>query len=354
MKMALRIKFIAFIAFIPFFTSTSSFAQIGGDNTYEFLNLANPARVVALGGTIISVKDNDINLSIQNPSLLDSSMHNSLSLSYVNYFTDIQYGYATYSRTYKKLGSFSAGMQFVDYGDFTAAEVTGEITGQFTAAEYAFNLSYARPIDSLFSVGGSLKTIYSTLGDYISFGNALDFGAVYNNKKRLTSMGLVVKNLGRQWSTYSLTRESLPFEVQLGFSKKISHAPFRLNFTATHLEKWDLTYEDPSVSTTDPITGEVITQSKMSKFGDKLSRHIVFGGEILLSKSFHLRAGYNFQRRKELKVDTRSGIAGFSFGFGLRINRFHISYGYAKYHLAGGPNHFTISTNLSDFYSKKQ
>ncbi|TAL57854.1 MAG: type IX secretion system protein PorQ [Bacteroidetes bacterium] len=347
-----------FYTFIPcalyFCTLLPCYSQIGGNNTYEFLNLVNPARVVALGGTLISVKDNDLNLSIQNPSLLDSTVHNSLSMSYVDYFTDIQYGYAVYSRTFKKIGSFSAGMQFMDYGSFTSAGVTGEITGQFTAAEYALNLSYARPIDSLFSIGGTVKTIYSALEEYSSIGNAIDFGATYNNKKHLVSAALVIKNFGRQWKTYYFVREPLPFEVQIGVSKKISHAPFRINFTATHLEKWDITYSDPSIADSDPITGEVIEDSKLSKFSDKLARHIVFGGEILLSKNFHLRVGYNFQRRKELKLETRSGIAGFSFGFGLRINRFHLSYGYARYHLAGGPNHFTISTNLSEFHSKKK
>lgn len=347
-------RLITVVCFIFFLQLQSLQAQIGGNNTFEFLNLASPARIVGLGGTLISVRDNDINLSFQNPSLLDSTMHNSLSLSYIDYFTDIQYGYAAYSRTYKKLGSFSAGMQFVDYGNFTSTEVTGEVTGQFTAAEYALNLSYSRPIDSVFAVGATLKTIYSALGEYTSIGNAVDVGANYHNKKRLITAGLVIKNVGRQWSNYSLVREPLPFEIQLGVSKKINYAPFRINFTATHLEKWDLTYSDPSASSIDPITGEVIERKKLSQFADKLGRHIVFGGEILLSKNFHLRVGYNFQRRQELKIESRSGISGFSFGFGLRINRFHLSYGYARYHLAGGPNHFTLSTNLSDFHSKKK
>lgn len=337
-------------------------AQTGGNNTYEFLNLSNPARVASLGGTLISVKDNDLNLSFQNPSLLDSTMHNTLSLSYVDYFTDIKYGYAAYSRTYKKtcgersrtIGSFSAGIQFLDYGNFTSASVTGEITGQFTAAEYALNLAYARPIDSMFSVGGTLKTIYSKLGEYTSYGNALDIGAVYNNKKRLLSAAFVIKNIGKQWKTYYIVHEPLPFEIQLGVSQKIAHAPFRINVTATHLEKWDLTYTDTTLSTVDPITGETIEKSKFSKNADRLARHFVIGGEVLLTPNFNLRVGYNYQRRQELKLQSHPGIAGFSFGFGLKILRFHLSYGYAKYHAAGGPNHFTISTNFSEFYSKKQ
>lgn len=331
----------------------SSRAQIGGNNTYEFLNLALPARVIALGGTLISVKDNDINLSFQNPSLLDSAMHNSISLSYVDYFADIKYGYVGYAHRVRNIGNFSAGLQFFDGGVFTEADVTGTITGQFTASEYSFNLGYSRPVDTIFAVGATIKTIYSKLGEYTSHGNALDVGAVYNNRRKLYSMGLVIKNIGRQWKNYHIGNEPMPFEIQLGYSKKIEHAPFRINFTLTHLEKWDLTYTDPSIPATDPITGAPVKKSKFSRFSDKLARHFVFGGEIIISKNFHLRTGYNYKLRKEMKLENQPGIAGFSFGFGLKISKFHLSYGYARYHAAGGPNHFTISTKLSDFYPKK-
>lgn len=330
------------------------FAQTGGNNTYEFLNLSVPARVASLGGTLISVKDNDFNLSFQNPSLMDSTMHNALSLSYINYFADISYGYAAYSRTYKKAGSFSAGIQFLNYGTFTSADVAGIVTGEFKAAEYALNLSYSRPLDSSFAVGGTVKTIYSKLSEYTSYGNALDLGAVYNNRKRLFSSALVIKNIGKQYRTYYVKHEPLPFEIQLGISKKIAHAPFRINLTAVHLERWDLAYADPSVAGVDPITGDTIQKSRVSTFADKLARHLVVGAEVLLTKNFHLRLGYNYQRRQDLKLDAHPGIAGFAFGFGIRISRFHLSYGFAKYHAAGGPHHFTISTNFSDFYSRKQ
>ncbi len=329
-------------------------AQTGGNNTYEFLNLTNPARVAALGGTLISVKDNDLNLSFQNPALLDSTMHNELAMSYTDYFAGIHYGYAAYSRTYKKIGSFSAGVQYLDYGSFTAATVTGEITGQFTANEYSMNLAYGRPIDSMFSVGATLKTIYSKLATFTSYGSAVDIGGVYNNTKRLFSTALVIKNIGRQWKAYNDVNEPLPFEIQWGVSKKLQHAPFRIDLTATHLETWDLTYVDPSAQTVDPITGATIEKKKLAVFGDKLARHLVVGGEILLSKNFHLRVGYNYERRQELKLETHSGITGFSFGFGLKVSKFNLSYAYARYHLAGGPNHFTFSTNFSDFSSKQK
>ncbi len=330
------------------------FAQSGGNSTYQFLGLTNPARVVALGGTFISVKDNDLNLSFQNPSLLDSTHHNSLSLSYIDYFTDMQYGYAAYSRSYRKLGSFSAGIQFADYGTFTSAEATGIITGTFKAAEYSLNLGYSRALDSNFSVGAAVKTIYSSLSEYASFGNALDLGAVYNNRKNFLTAGIVIKNMGKQWRTYDIVHEPLPFEIQMGVSKKIAHAPFRISLTAIHLEKWNLTYTDPLTIAVDPISGDTINKKNFAKFADKLARHFVIGTEILLSKNFHIRLGYNYLRRQELKLISHPGIAGFSFGFGLKVLKFHLSYGYSRYHMAGGPNHFTISSNLSEFKSKKK
>ncbi len=121
-----------------------------------------------------------------------------------------------------------------------------------------------------------------------------------------------------------------------------------------NLEKWDLTYVDPAnpVLTVDPLTGESIKQNKTKIFGDKLMRHIVIGGEFLITKNFFLRAGYNYQRRKELKIPEKRGSTGFTFGFGLRIYKFHLSYGRALYHLAGATNNFSVSFDLNNFYSK--
>ena len=86
---------------------------------------------------------------------------------------------------------------------------------------------------------------------------------------------------------------------------------------------------------------------KKIKFSDKVLRHLIINSEILISKGFNLRIGYNFERRKELGIENKMGLSGLSGGFGIRINRFNISYGYAKYHIAGGSNSFTVSTTLA-------
>jgi len=344
--------------FFSFFllTLSSAFAQIGGNATYKFLDLPFSARTASLGGNLISVKDDDINLCAQNPSLLNAGMSNKLSLTYINYFSDINYGYTAYAKTIDKIGNFYAGMQFVEYGEFKRADETGTIDGTFRAADYCLSLGYSRELDSTFSLGAQLKTIYSNLESYWSIGNALDVGATYLDTKHGFTASAVIKNMGIQWRSYSESgNEPLPFEIQIGISKKLKHAPFRFSLIGTHLEKWDLTYEDPENPTqlVDPLTGDSIKQKKFQQFGDKVLRHVVIGVEFLLTKNFNIRFGVNCQRRKELKLEDRPGMVGFSFGFGFKISKFHFSYGFAKYHMAGASNHFTLACNLSEFYSKK-
>ncbi|OQA12147.1 MAG: hypothetical protein BWY67_00483 [Bacteroidetes bacterium ADurb.Bin397] len=331
-------------------------AQSGGDNTYEFLNLSSSARVAAMGGQLVPVKDNDLNLVFGNPALLNPEMSKQLTFSGVGYFADIKYGYAAYAQDFEKYGTFAAGMHYVNYGDFTETDNTGEVLGSFKAAEYSLNLSYARTInnDSAFTVGATLKTIYSSLEDYSSVGMAVDIGANYYFEKALVNLSLVAKNAGRQLTYYrDGNNEPLPFEIELGASKKLAKAPLRLSLVLQNLEKFDLTYKDPAKENeTDPITGEV-TEEKIT-FGDKALRHVVLGAEILLSKNFHIRAGYNFRRRNELGVETKMSTVGLSWGLGFRISKFHISYGRATYHLAGASNHFSLSANLGEFYKKAQ
>jgi hypothetical protein len=127
---------------------------------------------------------------------------------------------------------------------------------------------------------------------------------------------------------------------------------------AQHLEKWDLTYVDPNLVSTslDPVEEDTLLFQKIgnniSGFTDKLLRHAVFGTELVITDNFHVRLGYNYLKRKELKNITKKGTAGFSIGVGMKISKFNFSYSRSSFHLAGGSNQFTIRTSLSDFKYK--
>ncbi|HRH66305.1 MAG TPA: type IX secretion system protein PorQ, partial [Bacteroidia bacterium] len=228
-----------------------------------------------------------------------------------------------------------------------------DVQGTFNAADYALNIGWGYQYNERFSVGAAMKGIYSDYYIYNAFGLAADISGTYYDSLNQWTITLEARNIGAQLKNYvKKNNEPLPTEALIAVSKRLAHTPLRFNLTYRHLEKFDLSYSDPyDLGDVDPLTGEA--QLNTIGFWNKLSRHFIIGTEILLSKNFHLRAAYNFQRRRELLIDTRPGTVGFSFGFGLKISKFILSYGRGNYHLAGSANHFSISTNLAEFTKKK-
>ncbi len=335
----------------------SCFSQTGGLSTYSFLNLPVPARTAALAGNTIGLKDEDVTLVAQNPASLNAGMNNQLSLSYINYISDINYLYTTYARSFDSIGHFAASLQNVSYGKFKEADEYGEILGTFKANDYNFALSYARDMDSMFTWGVSVKTIFSKYYTYSSFGNAVDAGLTYRNKKKQFVATIILNNFGYQWKTYSgAGKEKLPTYFNIGISKKVAKAPFRLLLSYENMSRWDLTYSDPNnpEPTVDPFTKEPIKKSKFRTGGDRLLRHIIFGTEVILSKNFHLRVGYSYRRRKEMVLPDKGGLVGFSMGLGFKISKFQFSYAFTKYHAGGNANHFTVTTNLGSFVKQSK
>jgi len=337
-----------YIIFLLAMFSLAGKGQIGGEYTYQFLELTNSARIAALGGVQVAISDSsDLNLPYHNPSLLHPDMSHRVLVNYVNYLADVNYGYASYARHYEGIGNFAVGMHYINYGKFEEALETGELTGAtFKAAEYALNLMYANHYGRL-NYGINLKPILSSFESYQSFGIAADLGINLSSKSGLTSFGLVARNIGTQITTYYRDgdRERIPFNLQMGISQRLKHAPLVFSATMQHMNVWDLASpdEEPEFST------ETIYEYDEG-FVKQFMRHMVFGVEFLPSKNFTLRAGYNYQRRQELKYDSKGSTVGFSAGFGLKIKRFRLDYGISRFHLAGSSNLFSLSINLNDNY----
>ncbi len=331
-------------------------AQIGGYGTYKFLGYTNSARIAAMGGNFLAINDNDITLTQANPSLITPAMSNNLALSYVNSPGGINYGFVMYSYSFSKVGSFVGSLQFMNYGKFTGADAAGNLTGDFSASEYALNIGWGRQLSPLFSIGANGKLIYSQLESYRSFGIAVDVAGTYTSKDQSFTASLLGRNIGTQIVPFIAGQyEPLPFELQIGLSQKLKHIPLRFSELLTNLQRWDLTYLDPSdpSNTPDPITGEVKAKTGAGKLADGVMRHIVLGAELTIAKAFSVRIGYNYQRRQELKLYSKSGLTGFSIGAGLRVKMFNLSYTRASY-TAGIPrNYITVTVNLQEF-AKKQ
>ena len=272
MKPEFKIR-VRYVLVLLFYTNMAlvSYAQTGGDNTYEFLNLSTFSHVSSLGGMNVSLNSENPSYSLYNPALLGSMNNRNLALNYSNYIAGINYGSAIYSKYFEAYGSFAAGINYLNYGKFDRADPSGNLNGSFSASEYAFNIIWSYSIDSLINAGINIKPVFSHLDKYNSLGIAFDLGISYRSRDGLYSAGLVIRNIGTQISTYSGVRDRLPFEIIAGGSARLAHAPFRLSLTAGNLQKYRLIHEY-----LDPEDSEVQTYNGAGEIAEKILRHLIF------------------------------------------------------------------------------
>jgi hypothetical protein len=350
--------FIRYKIFIFVFAVTmplGALAQIGGLSTYNFLKLTPSARVTALGGAATATDDNDVNLTYFNPALLNKEVHNRLGMSVVNYVADINYGNLAYAYHHSdRVGTFGASVAYINYGSFERNDPAGNTMGDFNANELALQFGWGKEINEYFRTGAHLKYIGSFLESYRSHGMAIDMSAMYVDTANRVTAAFVVRNFGTQLSSYAPegVREFLPLDVQLAVTNKLKYVPFRWGLVFHSLHNWRLRYEDPTdvFYRRRVLLNEGEEQVEQGNpYVDEFFRHLIVNGELLLSKNFHLRFGYNHQRRRELVVPTRFGASGFSWGFGIQVKRFRFDYGSGALSLAGSSNNFSITTNLGDW-----
>ena len=342
-----RLLFLSF--FIAFALQVS--AQLGGSYIYSFLNNPIAPRVAGVAGAVVANTENDVNFGIWNPALINPLMHGQMSMSFATLPGGVKFGEGVYSHTFKKAGSFNAGIKYVNYGTFNSTTPQAVVTGTFTASDFVFQVGYGYRLDSNFQVGATLKLINSAYETYSSWGIATDLAAVYQVPKSRFAMTMILRNMGTQISTFNSEKEPIPFEVKFGVSTKFKHVPLRLNLMLDNLQKMNLTYNDPNNVTKDPITGEVTVAE--DGLANKILRHVVIGAELAPGKKFNLQLGYSFRRNFEMNIPTRRSSAGLTFGIGIKIKQFRLNYANTNMNVAGRMNHFGITTSLDEFKSKK-
>jgi hypothetical protein len=151
-----------------------AFPQLGGEATYQFLNLVSSPRQAALGGKVLTNVDYDVTQGLYNPATINVEMDNQLALNYTSYLGGIGYGTAAYAYTWDRhTQTLHAGITYINYGEFDGYDENGNSTGSFTGNETALSVGYAKQIGySDFYIGANLKFITSKLEQYSSCKNS--------------------------------------------------------------------------------------------------------------------------------------------------------------------------------------
>jgi hypothetical protein len=332
------------------FILTRAHAQtLGGNTVYNFLQLSNTPQLTALGGVNISNQTADIGLAFNNPALLRAAMHTQTSMVFNSFYAGIKnYHLMTAFRKESIKTTFATGINYFGYGAIAETDMTGNVLGTMRPNDYVVHVSAAREYGERWHYGVTAKFIHSAYGIYRSSGIAMDIGIAYADSAHLWQASLVAKNMGAQLKTYSNSAGDLPFDLQLGISKRLAHAPLQFSLTFFQLHRFNTRYND-TLFNNEMGMGQ---ESREKKYiFDKIFRHVVLAVQLYLSDKVEITAGYNYLRRKELNVtNAGNGLNGFSMGVGVLFKKIQIRYARSYYQNNSSYNQFGLTLRLNDYF----
>ena len=321
----------------------SAVASGDGSTAYNFLNISTSSHIYGLGGVNISLIDDDINVTDQNPALLGPEVEKQLGISYMRYIGESNFAGVKYGMAAGERSAWAVSVQYFDYGKMTSADVSGNITGTFSVKDICFGGTYSHDITDRLRGGISIKGIYSAYDEYSAFAVASDLGLNYFDSEKDLSLSFVVANLGGQVKRFNESYDRLPVDLRLGLTKMLANVPLRLSVTAWNLTRWNLPYYEVG----DGSAGT--EEKKKDSFGSNLMRHLVFAAEFVPSDKFYVGVGYNYKTRTDMSTYSRSFLSGFSLSAGLNVRRFGLGVAFAQPHSGATTLMFSITTRLAEF-----
>ena len=310
------------------------YAQDGKD-TYNFLRFPTSTRVGALGGHTVSLVEPEPSLAFHNPALLGGEMDGMLNVNYMNYISGINIGNAIFSKAFRERSTLGIGATYINYGSMKEMTVNDEYLGMFSVQDVGLHAFYSYDLSERWRGGLSFKALFSTIADYSSFGIVFDAGLSYFNTDNDFSYGITLKNIGAQLKSYYDERQSIPWDLQMGITKRMAHAPLRISATAMYLNRWKF----DSVDNTD---------AENDSFLDTAFKHLIFGVEFIPSENFWLGIGLNPKTKMDMKLQSGNALGGFSIGGGIKVSRFNISASVARYHPSAMSLMVGVTMSLAD------
>ena len=261
-----NITIVFLFIFIPIFC----FSQYGGSSSFSSINIEASTSSESMGGNVISIINEDLNMAQIAPSLLNISSNNKIVFSYVDYFADISLLSFAYAKKYKNIGVFSLGVRSIDYGNFEHNDESGNNLGFFAASDQIITIGGSKRLNEKLVFGTNFNFFNSKYESYTSTAVYSNISITYNNNNNFVST-LLCKNLGRQLDQYSNNIEDLPLNIQFSLSKQLKYLPFRYVITYNYINQFDISSPYKLNSQTNFQTGELETVEEST--AKKILRH---------------------------------------------------------------------------------
>lgn len=348
-----------------------SISQLAGQQnvlttTVPFLTISPDARAAGMGDAGVATTP-DANSGHWNPAKFAFiEKPGGMSISYTPWLrqlvSDVSFSYLSAYGRINKRSVVSGSMKYFSLGNINFTDISGRSLGSFNPYELALDGNYAVQLSNHFSLGVSLRYIYSNLVGPVSpqgvdarpgVSGAGDVSAYYQNKKRLKDKKMLyyafggnISNIGNKMTyTSNVDRAFIPVNLRLGTSVKYEIDEHNTISFALDLNK--LLVPTPPVYLQKAGGGDSILNGKkivaagkdnnvpliqgmLQSFGDapggfreELNEIIYsFGVEYWYEKQFAVRGGYFHENEK------KGNRKYFTFGVGVRYKVFGLDVAY--------------------------
>lgn len=319
-----------------------------------FLLITPDARSGAMGNAGVAVTGDANSSSVNASKLAFLDKPYGFSISYSPWLKSLvpDINLAFLSGFYKldDRNTIGASLRYFSLGSIQLTDINQQELGISNPNEFAFDVSFARNFGEEFSLGSSLRYIYSNLasGQFASTGEirggnaiAVDVSGLYKTntsmfgKEAIISAGANISNIGTKMN-YADGGQNffLPTNLRLGGASTISVDALSTLTIAVDFNKllvptqpiYDssnqiVSGKDPNRSVPAGIFGSF--SDAPGGFSEEVREvGISTGVEYWYNQQFAIRAGYNYQ--SPMKGDSRY----FTMGLGLKYNVFNIDFSY--------------------------
>ncbi|NOX66171.1 MAG: PorV/PorQ family protein [Chlorobi bacterium] len=342
----MKIKYYSLIIIVLLFSFfESNYAQMKkvGQSGMTYLAISLGARESAMGNASVATV-NGTQSVFYNPASLTTLNNFGFVINHVSWIADTQlYGLgAAYS--FGQYGTVALDVIYMDYGEIIGTKRVDKsvdergfvTTGDINVQDYSIGLSYAFPINELFSFGVKIKYVHEYLGNVpiavkeIDAANQLygyedrewkinnwgfDFGAFYKIGFKDLVLGVAFQNYSTDMQ-YWTEQFQMPLTIKMGLAMDIlklwnDESDFELNTAVDLLHPIDYT------------------------------ERVHVGTELAFKKMFFVRAGYKFN------YDVENYSFGLGFNFTLGDFGASLDYAYTNAEFFGNVNRLTLNFNFN-------
>ncbi len=303
----------------------------------EFLAIGVGGRGLAMSGSQVAITG-DVTSAYWNPAgLLEIETPFQFSLMHAEYFAGIaKYDYAGFATSVDSTSVLAVSILRFAVDDIPDTRFLYDANGAinydnirfFSAADYAFIVSYARRIPQWnnFKLGANFKVVHRLAGDFANaWGFGLDAGAQYATGR--WQFGLMLRDITGTWNAWSHNPDLVSdIYAQTGNEIPVNSVEVTLpRMILGGARSWDLPSDFGLLLSLDLITTFDGKRNTVIK-SDFLSVEPAFGLELDYKNIAYLRGGIgNIQEIKDFDGSTYKEFQP-NFGLGIRLKQASIDY----------------------------